>query len=82
MEEATGIFPGLRSWSLGVSHKIDRWRTRRVISFETKTLFLKQVRVTELDEAEKTALRFFFPGYHEGSGFQGAERAPFALATG
>src|SRR5262245_1573253 len=40
------------------------------VPFERKTLFLKQVRVAELDEIEKLALDFFFPGYHEGSGFE------------
>src|SRR5689334_21259491 len=40
------------------------------IPFEKKLVSLKQVRVSELEEVERLALSFFFPGYHEGSGFE------------
>lgn len=44
--------------------------TSATIPFEKKMVFLKQVRVSELEEVEQRALSFFFPGYHEGSGFE------------
>jgi hypothetical protein len=44
------------------------------VPFEKKTLFLKQVRVSDLEEVEKLALYFFFPGYHEGAGFERADK--------
>ena len=40
------------------------------IPFEKKVISLKQVRVSDLEEVERLALSFFFPGYHEGSGFE------------
>jgi hypothetical protein len=43
--------------------------------FEKKTLFLKQVRVSDLEEVEKLALYFFFPGYHEGAGFERVDKS-------
>src|SRR5262249_44262578 len=46
---------------------------RIIAPFEKKTLFLKQVRLADLDETEKIALHFFFPRYHDGIGFQKAE---------
>ena len=36
------------------------------IPFEKKVVSLKQVSVLELEEVERLALSFFFPGYHEG----------------
>ena len=40
------------------------------LPFEKKTLSLKQVRVSDPEEVEKLTLYFFFPGYHEGAGFE------------
>jgi hypothetical protein len=50
-----------------------------MIPFETKTLFLKQVCAAELDDIERIALYFFFPGYHDGSGFQQNEVSATSL---
>ena len=43
------------------------------IPFEEKVVTLKQVGVSELEVVEQLALSFFFPGYHEASGFEGAK---------
>jgi len=49
------------------------------IPFEKKTLFLKQVRMTDLEDMETLALHFFFPGYHDGSGFDQANLSKASL---
>jgi len=41
--------------------------------FESNTLNLKQVNVANLEDIERRTLAFYFPGYHEGAGFEHAD---------
>ena len=45
------------------------------VPFESKTLVLKQVSVANLEEIERRTLAFYFPGYHQGAGFENADLA-------
>ena len=53
---------------------------KTTIPFETKTLFLKQVRAADLDDIEKLALYFFFPD-HQGTGFEQAKYSKKSLLS-